>query len=95
MLAAQAGEWTFTLDGAKFDVSGLVLPPVEGEDKSAVLETRCTSLADLCAVLDGLFAAFMRVRLSGEWDAVARDIKRWALAGRLSETRAAARLISA
>ncbi|MCB9867869.1 MAG: hypothetical protein H6816_14685 [Phycisphaerales bacterium] len=95
MLAAQAGEWTFTLDGAKFDVSGLVLPPVEGEDKSAVLETRCTSLADLCAVLDGLFAAFMRVRLSGEWDAVARDIKRWALAGRLGETRAAARLISA
>ena len=42
---AVAGEWTFTLDGAKFDVSGLVLPPVEGEDKSAVLETRCTSLA--------------------------------------------------
>lgn len=98
LLAARAGEWSFTLDAARLDISGAVLPPVEGEekDKNAILEARCVSLADLGEVVDELFAAFLRVRLSSEWDKHVREIKRWALSGRAAESRpSAARLISA
>jgi len=95
LLAARAGEWSLTLDGARLDVSGLVLPPVETKDRSAELEARCTSLADLVEVLDELFGAFLKVRLSGDWPQIERQMRSWAAGGRLPAVRAAARLASA
>jgi hypothetical protein len=95
LLAARTGEWSFTLDGAKLDVSGLVLPAGEAKDKAAELEARGESIANLCDVVDGLFAAFLRVRLSGDWAPLERDMTRWAANNRQREALAPARLASA
>jgi len=89
LLAARTGEWSFTLDGEKLDVSGLVLPAGESDEKSPPLETRGESIAALGEVLDGLFAAFLRVRLSGEWAALERDMRRWAASSKRTESRTA------
>jgi predicted short-subunit dehydrogenase-like oxidoreductase (DUF2520 family) len=78
LLAAPAGEWSFTLDGAKLDVSGAALPASEEKDPVTKLEARGESIADLAEAIDDLYSAFLKLRLSGEWAARLRDMRQWA-----------------
>lgn len=78
ILAARAGEWSFALDGEKLDVIGLVLPPIELKDKTAILEARFESMADLGELIDELFGKFLQIRLSDKWSAEERAIRQWA-----------------
>jgi hypothetical protein len=81
LLAAPSGEWSFTLDGAKLDVSGAALPATEERELAARLEARGESIADLAETIDQLFEAFLRLRLSADWPAKLREMRYWAADG--------------
>ncbi len=79
LLASRAGEWSLSLDGPTLGVFGLQIPAGDDADadKSQILESRCESVADLCASLDQVFQTFMRKRLSSEWQEVHTRIAMW------------------
>jgi hypothetical protein len=93
LLAARAGEWSFTLDAANLDVSGLVLPATDSKERALVLESRFESMADLSDVLDGLYTEFLRTRLSSGWSQTWNACRGWAR-GKARES-SPARLVSA
>ncbi len=95
LLAARSGEWSFVLDGVTLDVSGLTLPQTEEKDAIARLEERFESIAEAAGVMDALFAEFMRRRLSGDWDALLKNMCKWATGGRGEQGAARPRLVSA
>jgi hypothetical protein len=95
ILGGSSGEWTFVLDGARLDVSGLALTPVEEEDAHARLEARFEGVAELGSVIDGLFAAFLEVRFSQEWPRILGRMAEWAAAGRLASRQSTRRRASA
>jgi len=78
LLAARAGEWSFTLDAANLDVSGVVLPATDSKERVLVLESRFESMADLSDVVDALYAEFLRKRLSNTWPQEWNACRAWA-----------------
>lgn len=71
-------EYTFTLKGGAFTVSGLKLPQVVKKgDVEAVLYERAYLLDEAQAALGGLLGQFMALRLSPGWTAVRARIRDW------------------
>jgi hypothetical protein len=59
-------------------VGAAKLPDVEDADSPrALFEERITLLRDLCKMLDGLFAAFLKVRASASWEGHTGALRRW------------------
>lgn len=52
-------------------------PPEDVTDARAKLEERVTAVRELRAAIDGLYAAFLAVRLTGKWDAELAAVQRW------------------
>lgn len=94
LLAGRAGEWAFTLDGPRLDVTGLALPPSEEKDAAARMEERFVSIADLAGLIDALYENFLRLRLGSEWPARLRELAQWA-AGGAEQRESRPRLVSA
>lgn len=78
MLAARSDEWSFTLDAARWTLSGVALPESDEAEAAARTEERCMRLRELTSVLDALFAAFLRQRTAASWPADLDRIRRWA-----------------
>lgn len=64
-------EWRLTLKATTFEVKGLrtnaALPP-EDEDDEARFFDRMAQVEEITDILDGLFANFLRLRLSPAWE---------------------------
>ena len=85
LIGTAAEEWTLTLDGPRYTVSGLRVPRAEEDDPRANLECRFGQIGELGAVLDRLFGLFLRCRLQNGWSKDFAMMCRWARARR-SET---------
>ncbi len=95
ILGGSTGEWTLALDGLRFDVSGLTLPPSQQPTPAARLEERADAVVEAGRQLDALFATFLQTRLSSDWPAELGRMSAWAAKGRLGSRQARPRLVSA
>ena len=78
LIGTATEEWTLTLDGPHYTVSGLQVPRAEEDDPRASLVCRFGQIGELGAVLDQLFVLFLRCRLKNGWSEEYADICRWA-----------------
>jgi hypothetical protein len=89
VLVAGGQEFRFTFNPETFALASAKLPDVEEAENPRVLfEERITMLRDLCAAIDGLFGAFLKVRTSSAWEGQVNTIRRWILKGAKSATAA-------
>ena len=78
VLDANRVQFVLTLAGESMAVSGLKLPDVEEADSPRVVfEERVASLRDLCATLDAMFGAFLKLRVSSGWESQTAMLRRW------------------
>lgn len=84
ILANQAGETSLTFDAARWTVSGMVPPKPEEADTDAqdLLAGRFSAMRDTARTLEGLFAAFLRLRLGEGWSREVREMRSWAVGAR-------------
>lgn len=74
----EAVDWTFTLDGATMNVSGLMVPRPGQLPFEEVLEIRLDFMLDLEAILAELYGSFLQIRLdSGPWEKELKKIQEW------------------
>ncbi|MCC7292189.1 MAG: hypothetical protein IT449_09040 [Phycisphaerales bacterium] len=78
MLALGGEEFSFSLNGPAWTVSGLQLPRSQERDPAAALEERFMSLRDTARTLDAMFEALLRLRLDAGWKSQWNAIRRWA-----------------
>jgi hypothetical protein len=71
--------WECTLQGDRFEVSGLKLPKPEDKPQSfrAALEERLDSFATFDTALMAMYRAFIDVRTSRAWDSCRADMRNW------------------
>ena len=83
--------WECTLQGDRFEVSGLKLPKPEDKPQSfrALLEERLDSFATFDTALMAMYRAFIEVRTSRAWDSCRADMRNW-----ISELGAARKKVS-
>ena len=81
ILAAGGDEYSLVLDALRMQVSGLGLPDSDEPDPAVRLEERCQHIVRLAALLDGLFAAFLKMRFSREFHTRLGRIRSWAQNG--------------
>jgi hypothetical protein len=82
LLLEQDGlRWQLSLKAEDFAVSGLRAPQTDrgdaGDDPDAPLLERIYLLERCMALLDSLYAAFLRLRLSPQWTDEARRVHAW------------------
>ncbi|PLX44434.1 MAG: hypothetical protein C0609_05550 [Deltaproteobacteria bacterium] len=75
-------QWSFTIDGASFDVTSMKIPtvlPDEDEDPiEGTVLVRLAYIRDCMDVVDGLFMRYAELRLSGEWNSTTvPEISEW------------------
>jgi hypothetical protein len=83
--------WECTLQGDRFEVSGLKLPKPEDKPQSfrALLEERLDSFATFDTALMAMYRAFIEVRTSRAWDSCRSDMRNW-----ISELGATRKMVS-
>ena len=71
--------WECTLQGDRFEVSGLKLPKPEDKPQSfrALLEERLDSFATFDTALMSMYRAFIEVRTSRGWDSCRAEMRNW------------------
>lgn len=71
--------WECTLQGDRFEVSGLKLPKPEDKPQSlrAAIEERLDSFATFDAALMSMFRAFIELRTSRAWDSCRSEMRNW------------------
>ncbi len=80
LLAARGLDASLNLDGATGNVSGLKLPqPEEPLPPRDLLEYRFDAIRETSVLLDEIYAAFLKVRLSDGFRDELREMKNWAL----------------
>jgi hypothetical protein len=78
IIDANRQQYTFSLSAEQFSFGTAKLPDVEdAESPRVVFEERVTLLRDLCAAIDGLFEAFLKLRGSGAWEGHVNGVRRW------------------
>lgn len=78
VLDAFKQQFSLTLQAETLGVGGARLPEVEEADTPRKLfEGRITLLRDLSATIDGLFGAFLSMRLSPAWQGATASIRQW------------------
>lgn len=71
MIAARdERQWTFTLDAETLDLKGVKVPAVDAEDPLEQLAERLESAEELRLAVDEMFASFLSIRLTNQWDEV-------------------------
>ncbi len=81
VLAAGGEQYTLGFDAVRFTVSGLRLPEIEEPSPAARLEERCLHLTRCAALLDALYTAFLKERLSGRYAPKLGELRSWARSG--------------
>ncbi len=79
-LAREDREYGFTLSGDTFDLASVRLPKVEPDEDGQWHGTalvRYALVREVLEVVDGLFDAFVSVRLSAEWPQTVAAMSRW------------------
>jgi len=71
--------WECTLQGDRFEVSGLKLPKPEDKPQSlrAAIEERLDSFATFDSALMAMYRAFLDARLSRAWDSTRGEMRNW------------------
>lgn len=71
--------WECTLQGDRFEVSGLKLPKPEDKPQSlrAAVEERLDSFATFDQALMSMYRAFIEVRTSRAWDSCRAEMRNW------------------
>ena len=71
--------WECTLQGDRFEVSGLKLPKPEDKPQSlrAAVEERLDSFATFDAALMAMYRAFIELRLSPAWNSCRAEMRNW------------------
>lgn len=79
MIVETAGhQFQTTLSAETLGLSGTTVPEVEdAEDARVVFEERVAMLRDLARSLDGLFHAFLKLRISSSWESQVGAIRKW------------------
>ena len=80
LLVSQFGRtWQCTLQGDRFEVSGLKLPKPEDKPQSlrAAIEERLDSFATFDSALMAMYRAFIEVRASRGWDSCRAEMRNW------------------
>lgn len=78
LVEAQGEAWGLTLDGLRWDVSGLTFAPSEDEAPEDRLLNRFMQMREASRVVDGLLRAFLQCRLRGGWRETHKAMSRWA-----------------
>ncbi|GMV98697.1 MAG: hypothetical protein AMXMBFR83_30450 [Phycisphaerae bacterium] len=82
-LAVQGEAYALTLRPDVMNFSGVRLPePTEPTHPRARFEERIEHLRDLIGVVDGMYATFLKRRLSNKWPATLTAMRAWIAAGR-------------
>jgi hypothetical protein len=68
LLARGEREWSFKLDAETLDLRAVKLPASETEDPFESLTERLESAHELRQIVDQLYARFIELRLSDQWD---------------------------
>ena len=77
LISAGGEEYTLTLDATNYQMRSLKLPDVDEPNPLIRLEERCRNLVHLSAILDGLYATFLKARFSGEYRTTAAKLRQW------------------
>jgi hypothetical protein len=71
-------QYAFTLSAESLALGGAKLPDIEEADSPRVLfEERIALLRDLCKGMDALYATFLKLRASSNWEGHVSQIRRW------------------
>jgi recombination associated protein RdgC len=71
-------QYAFTLSAESLALGGAKLPDIEEADSPRVLfEERIALLRDLCQGIDALYATFLKLRASSNWEGHVSQIRRW------------------
>jgi hypothetical protein len=91
MILESAGfQFEMTFNAETFGCSGTKLPEIEdAEDAHVLFEERIAMLRELSGAIDGLYAAFLKVRASSSWESHTSGIRRWILQGGKLQAQAA------
>lgn len=77
-IEAQGSAFNFTVRGDAMAFSGVRLPPPDdGGSARAAFEDRIARLRDLIDAGEGLYAAFLKRRLSGKWPQTLGSMRAW------------------
>ena len=80
LLVSQFGRtWQCTLQGDRFEVSGLKLPKPEEKPQSlrAAIEERLDSFATFDSAMMAMYRAFIELRTSRGWDSCRAEMRNW------------------
>lgn len=78
ILEASGLQFSFKLAAESLAISGLKLPEVEeAESPRVVFEERVGMLRDFNASMDALFGAFLKVRMSSNWEGEVDGVRKW------------------
>ena len=78
LIGAGGEEYALTLDATNYQVRGLKLPDVDEPNPLIRLEERCRNLIHISAILDGLYATFLKDRFGGDYRTTAAKLRQWA-----------------
>lgn len=82
MLVLNRQQYELKLSAEDFAFASTRLPEVEDADSPRVLfEERITLLRDLLEGWDALFATFLKIRCSTDWEGQKATIRKWITAG--------------
>jgi hypothetical protein len=71
-------QYAFTLSAESLALGAAKLPEIEEADSPRVLfEERIALLRDLCKGIDALYATFLKLRASSNWEGHVSQIRRW------------------
>jgi hypothetical protein len=70
-------QYELTLHAETLSVGGLKFPAPDESETRAKLDERVAALRHLTETLDGLYAAFLDIRLSGKWADTLSRVQRW------------------
>ena len=80
VLDASGQQFNFVFNAERFSVSTCKLPDVQEADSPRTLfEERITLIRDLWKAIDGMYSAFLKIRVSSGWESHAGGIRKWIL----------------
>jgi hypothetical protein len=78
VLDAHKQQWSLSLNPEQMSIGSARLPDIEDADTPRVeFEERIGLLRDLCKVLDGLYATFLKQRASSGWEGHVNGVRKW------------------
>jgi hypothetical protein len=80
MVLDGGGQYYFGFNAESFAFGTMKLPEVEeAENERVLFEERIALLRDGCKMMDGIYAAFLKLRASSGWESAAGRMRKWIL----------------